>query len=206
MATGPSAEREVLVEEEYVDVGVVREKAYDDDIPQPRGEYDNDASTSNKPPKETAKPANPEEELHTMEVDSSKAQKPPADEGKPPEVEEVCQGSVQEEQKATYVPFSSQHKLMILLQDALEGACFAYGQRRLPELLRRRSWNCAEAVALRTWMDEFILRRHTFDTTSLLFVPISLKEEILHLSFACTPASSPFTERGPVFLIPCRFF
>jgi hypothetical protein len=42
--------------------------------------------------------------------------------------------------------------------------------------------------------------------TSLLFVPISLKEEILHLSLAYTPASSSFTERGIVFSIPRRFF
>lgn len=53
---------------------------------------------------------------------------------------------------------------MIYLQEVLETACFAYGQRKLPTLLRKHGWNCAEAVALRTWMDQFASIQHTFDT------------------------------------------
>ncbi|KAJ0126016.1 Uncharacterized protein HZ326_30879 [Fusarium oxysporum f. sp. albedinis] len=45
----------------------------------------------------------------------------------------------------------------------------------------------------------FAARKLPCRPTSLLFVPISLKEEILHLSLAYTPASSSFTERGPFF-------
>ncbi|KAH6953997.1 hypothetical protein BKA56DRAFT_706874 [Ilyonectria sp. MPI-CAGE-AT-0026] len=98
----------------------------------------------------------PEEELPTTEAYPVEAyeEDPPA-EAKPTEVEKVCEDCVQEEQNTIYLPFSSQHKSMILLQEVLEGACFAYGQRKLSTLLRKRGWNCVEA---------FISMRHTFDT------------------------------------------
>ena len=79
-------------------------------------------------------------------------------------VEETCEGDyAPEEQDATYLPFSSQHKLMTFLQEVLEGACFAYGERKLSKLLCERGWNCVEAVPLRIWMDQFASIQHTFD-------------------------------------------
>ncbi|VTO83132.1 unnamed protein product [Fusarium graminearum] len=57
-----------------------------------------------------------------------------------------------------------QHKLIVHLQEVLEGACFAYGQRNLAGILRGRSWDYAEAVALHTWINEFPAMTKTFDT------------------------------------------
>jgi hypothetical protein len=71
---------------------------------------------------------------------------------------------VPEEQEAIYLPFSSQHKLITFLQEVLEGACFAYGQRKLSKLLRERGWNCVEAVPLHIWMDQLASIRHILDT------------------------------------------
>ncbi|KAK7570435.1 hypothetical protein V3481_019613 [Fusarium oxysporum f. sp. vasinfectum] len=99
----------------------------------------------------------------TTEIYPAEACEAPADETKPPE-KEACGARVQKEQNTICLPFSSQHKLMIHLQEVLETACFAYGQRKLPTLLRKHGWNCAEAVALRTWMDQFASIQHTFDT------------------------------------------
>ncbi|OBS15962.1 hypothetical protein FPOA_13015 [Fusarium poae] len=80
-------------------------------------------------------------------------------------VEETCEDDyVPKEQDATYLPFSSQHKLITFLQEVLEGACFAYGRRELSKLLNERGWNCVEAVPLRIWMDQLANRRHILDT------------------------------------------
>ncbi|KAF5229170.1 hypothetical protein FANTH_14289 [Fusarium anthophilum] len=69
-----------------------------------------------------------------------------------------------QEQKAIYLPFSSQHRTMAVLQEVLEGACFAYGQGKLSELLREHGWNCVEAVSLRTWMSHLASIQHISDT------------------------------------------
>jgi vacuolar-type H+-ATPase subunit I/STV1 len=53
---------------------------------------------------------------------------------------------------------------MVLLQEVLEGACFAFGQRELPTLLLEHGWKCAEAVALRTWVEQFAILQDVFDT------------------------------------------
>lgn len=53
---------------------------------------------------------------------------------------------------------------MALLQEVLEGACFAYGQRNLSKLLQEHGWNCVEAVSLRTWMNHLANIQHISDT------------------------------------------
>jgi hypothetical protein len=80
-------------------------------------------------------------------------------------VEKTCEDNrAQEEQTAIYLPFSSQHKLVTFLQDVLEGACFAYGQRKLLKLLRERGWDCVEAVPLRTWMNQLAGMQYSSNT------------------------------------------
>lgn len=79
-------------------------------------------------------------------------------------MEEACGDSVQEEQNTICLPRSSQHNLIVYLQEVLETACFAYGQKQLATQLRRRGWDCVEAVALRTWMNEFPAMTEAFDT------------------------------------------
>ncbi|CZR35878.1 uncharacterized protein FPRO_03862 [Fusarium proliferatum ET1] len=78
--------------------------------------------------------------------------------------EEACGDRVQEEQKIGCLPMGSQHNLLVHLQEVLETACFAYGQKTLPTQLRKRGWDCVEAVALRTWMNEFPTMTEAFDT------------------------------------------
>ncbi|KAL3584721.1 hypothetical protein FPOAC2_14502 [Fusarium poae] len=78
--------------------------------------------------------------------------------------EEACGDRIQEEQKTGCLPMGSQHNLLVHLQEVLETACFAYGQKTLPTQLRKRGWDCVEAVALRTWMNEFPTMTKAFDT------------------------------------------
>jgi hypothetical protein len=68
-----------------------------------------------------------------------------------------------EEVATASLPFSSQHKAMVYLQEVLEMACFSYVQRRWRGLLDERGWTCVEAVPLDVWMKQFLELRHTFD-------------------------------------------
>ncbi|KAI3571249.1 hypothetical protein IWW34DRAFT_838784 [Fusarium oxysporum f. sp. albedinis] len=78
-------------------------------------------------------------------------------------LEEACGDCAQKEQNTICLPFSSQHKLIVHLQEVLEGACFAYGRRNLAGLLRERGWDCVESVPLTTWMNELMDLQQTSD-------------------------------------------
>ncbi|KAG8664184.1 uncharacterized protein FPOAC1_013143 [Fusarium poae] len=135
----------------------------------PEEEAPVEAAPAEEAPTEEAPAAydgSPEEELPTAEACPVEVYNEDAPaEAKPTEVEETCEDDyVPKEQDATYLPFSSQHKLITFLQEVLEGACFAYGRRELSKLLNERGWNCVEAVPLRIWMDQLANRRHILDT------------------------------------------
>lgn len=55
---------------------------------------------------------------------------------------------------------------MVKLQTGLEHACFEFGERKMPQTLRYRGWDCVEKVELNHWMDEFARQREIFDTGS----------------------------------------
>jgi len=52
----------------------------------------------------------------------------------------------------------------VQLQEQLEQACYIYGQKEMQDILRERGWDCAEAVELDSWMEEFSHRHKTFNT------------------------------------------
>ncbi|KAF5989285.1 hypothetical protein FBULB1_1097 [Fusarium bulbicola] len=104
-----------------------------------------------------------EEEPFTTEAYPAKAYEALA-ETKPVEVEEACGDRVQEEQNTICLPRSSQHNLIVYLQEVLETACFAYGKKQLATELRERDWVCVEAVSLHTWMNEFPTMTKAFNT------------------------------------------
>ena len=53
----------------------------------------------------------------------------------------------------------ARHKLLVHLQGILEAACYNFGKRTLPEVLRERDWDCAEAVELNRWMMDVLNKR-----------------------------------------------
>ncbi|EMT67367.1 hypothetical protein NOF04DRAFT_9942 [Fusarium oxysporum II5] len=59
-----------------------------------------------------------------------------------------------------YLPFSSQHKLMVYLQQRLESMCFVFAQRVMPHALDRRGWDCAEMVQLQHWMRDSVFQEY----------------------------------------------
>ncbi|KAF4333758.1 hypothetical protein FBEOM_12424 [Fusarium beomiforme] len=103
---------------------------------------------------------------------------------KPPE--RACGDCAQEEQNTICLPFSSQHKLIVHLQEVLEGACFAYGRRSLAGMLRERGWDCVESVPLTTWMNELMDLQQTSDMQLSRGLLQSLAE-IQDIAFNRTP-------------------
>lgn len=47
-----------------------------------------------------------------------------------------------------YLPYQTQHKLLSTVQVTLESACYDFAKRRLPKVVRRERWECAESVEL----------------------------------------------------------
>ena len=51
-------------------------------------------------------------------------------------------------------PTRVQHSLLVRLQGILEVACYDYTNRTMPDTIRRKEWDCAEAVELNHWTSE----------------------------------------------------
>lgn len=56
-----------------------------------------------------------------------------------------------------YLPFPKEHLLMEKLQKTLELACYEFGARVLPDIMRKRGWDCPESVELSKWTE--VLKR-----------------------------------------------
>lgn len=72
-----------------------------------------------------------------------------------------------------YLPMDAQHAVLVRLQRVLELACYDYGKRALPELLHRRAWDCAEAVELNRWAQEFKKGQHKLPGRDQVQVPLT---------------------------------
>lgn len=70
-----------------------------------------------------------------------------------------------------YLPLGAQHRVLVHLQSLLELACYEYGKRTMPDTLRRRAWDCAEAVELNRWTEEFRRNRHGFPGIDIVKTP-----------------------------------
>lgn len=49
----------------------------------------------------------------------------------------------------------TQHKLLVQLQSVLEAACYEFGKHLMPDIFRRRGWDCAESLELNRCAREF---------------------------------------------------
>ncbi|KAM0367570.1 hypothetical protein ACHAO7_008831 [Fusarium culmorum] len=56
---------------------------------------------------------------------------------------------------AVYLPFPAAHMLMEKLQKTLELACYQFGLRALPSLMRKQGWDCPQAGELNKWTKIF---------------------------------------------------
>ena len=51
------------------------------------------------------------------------------------------------------LPFQVQHLIFVNVQRILEEACFDAAKRHLPDVLKKKGWECAAQVQLDRWMD-----------------------------------------------------
>ncbi|KAK3311444.1 uncharacterized protein B0T15DRAFT_388957 [Chaetomium strumarium] len=61
-----------------------------------------------------------------------------------------------------YLPFRTQHRLLVKVQAIMEQACFEFGQHTMPDVLRKRRWDCPESCELNLWAAEFLARQSMF--------------------------------------------
>ncbi|KAI0525409.1 hypothetical protein F5B22DRAFT_337410 [Xylaria bambusicola] len=50
------------------------------------------------------------------------------------------------------IPLPTQHLILTYVQRLLEEACFDFGSRAIPEVLKTRQWDCPEAAELNLWV------------------------------------------------------
>ncbi|KAG7408539.1 hypothetical protein Forpe1208_v012012 [Fusarium oxysporum f. sp. rapae] len=108
--------------------------------------HDDDTPAGNMPQEEAARLAAPEEDEETQHGMGTYI------------MSDDCRPSKNQEDNSddtVYLRFSSQYELILQLQRYLERACYAYGCREIPETLLQHGWDCAEAVSLERWMEEF---------------------------------------------------
>ncbi|KAK2609221.1 hypothetical protein QQS21_002303 [Conoideocrella luteorostrata] len=60
------------------------------------------------------------------------------------------------------VPFTVQYPILVFLQRILEIICFDYSSIAMAEVLKIMGWECAEAVELNRWKDEFLKKWEVF--------------------------------------------
>lgn len=66
-----------------------------------------------------------------------------------------------------YLPFPSQHKLLVKVQTLLEAACYRFASIRLRNLLEAERWGCAESIELNIWSKSFRSTRDEFTADKL---------------------------------------
>ncbi|OCK80284.1 hypothetical protein K432DRAFT_434859 [Lepidopterella palustris CBS 459.81] len=61
-----------------------------------------------------------------------------------------------------YLPFATQHFLLVKVQTILERACFDFGQQTIPDIMQKNRWDCPESAELNLWATEFLKRQGVF--------------------------------------------
>ncbi|MCJ1482785.1 hypothetical protein MMC06_002951 [Schaereria dolodes] len=65
-----------------------------------------------------------------------------------------------------YLPYSSQHNLLKIIQALLEECCFDFGKKWLPEILAAKGWECPESVELNIWAYTLLKKTGTIPPTA----------------------------------------
>ena len=70
-----------------------------------------------------------------------------------------------------FIPYRAQYLLLTTIQRLLEGCCFDFVVKWLPDLLIKYMWDCSEAVELNRWIRVLLkystsLSQHAFDNNS----------------------------------------
>ncbi|KAH7303023.1 hypothetical protein B0I35DRAFT_447350 [Stachybotrys elegans] len=68
-------------------------------------------------------------------------------------------------QELMFLPFDTESKLLRIVEELLEQACFAYGRATMADMMQRKGWKCASMVHLSEWAGILRVRRNDMKTT-----------------------------------------
>ena len=78
-----------------------------------------------------------------------------------------------------YLPFKTQHRILVLVQILLEECCLEFGNTWVPDLMEARKWNEAESIELTEWTKRFLKYAKTLPPSAIKPVPNKSITEVL---------------------------
>lgn len=78
-----------------------------------------------------------------------------------------------------YLPFKTQHKILVLVQYLLEECCLDFGNTWVPDLMEARKWKEAESIELTEWTKRFSKRAKSLPLSAFERVPGKSIAEVL---------------------------
>ena len=78
-----------------------------------------------------------------------------------------------------YLPFKTQHQILVLVQHWLEECCLEFGNTWVPDLMTARKWNEAESIELTEWTKRFLKHAKSLPPSAIIPVPGKSIAEVL---------------------------
>lgn len=66
-----------------------------------------------------------------------------------------------------YLPFKSQHKILVQVQCLLEECCLEFGKTWVPDLMEARKWHEAESIELTEWTKRFLKHANSLPPSAI---------------------------------------
>ncbi|RMZ79333.1 hypothetical protein DV737_g3420, partial [Chaetothyriales sp. CBS 132003] len=66
-----------------------------------------------------------------------------------------------------YLPYQTQHRLLLKVQGILENACYNFGSREMKDMIERNGWDCPECVELNIWARTLLDNQGRFQPVDL---------------------------------------
>ena len=70
-----------------------------------------------------------------------------------------------------YLPFKTQHRILVPVQSLLEECCLEFGNTWVPDLMEARKWNEAESIELTEWTKRFLKYAKSLPPSAIKPVP-----------------------------------
>ncbi|KAK5215328.1 hypothetical protein LTR72_011610 [Exophiala xenobiotica] len=86
-----------------------------------------------------------------------------------------------------YLPYRTQHRLLLKVQGIHENACYNFGSREMKDIMAKKGWDCPECVELNVWARTFLTNQGCFQPVDLEGLGQSFSEltsSISHLRHA----------------------
>ncbi|KAL8915058.1 MAG: hypothetical protein Q9171_000498 [Xanthocarpia ochracea] len=78
-----------------------------------------------------------------------------------------------------YLPFRTQHRILVLVQALLEQCCLDFGNTWVPDWMHARKWHEAEAIELTEWTKRFLKCIKMLPSTAIKCIPGKSTGEVL---------------------------